>query len=251
MPFDRQILQHLSSAERDRFERTTNEILIESFIFTADRDYLIARFAFFQKQSHLFLWSAAQAIEKYLKANISLLAGKPITTTHRLGNLASELRKSHPERLAVALTIPDGWSEVGVAGWTTLRLDEFLGRLEECGSPDVRYDQVRLTICLQDLVYLDRLAFSLRDRIVSESVVESESVSDFLRKCFFDFNVAFAPPGYIHPEMEGLTLHHATVSTLEAALNGIYGHSMLYREWAEKVLCVPSKKLMRLLNRKS
>lgn len=251
MSFDRKKLQYFSSAERDRFERTTNEILIESFIFTADRDYLTARFAFFQKQSHLFLWSAAQAIEKYLKANISLLAGKPITTTHSLKNLASELRESHPERLDFLLTIPDGWSELGVTGWPELGVDEFLGRLEECGSPDVRYDQVRLAIRLQYLVYLDRLIFSLRDRIITESVVESERISDLLRKCFFDFNVAFAPPGYSHPEMNGITLHHATTSTLEAALNGVYGHSTLYREWAETVLHLPSKKIARLLNRES
>jgi hypothetical protein len=64
MKIDSLVLNELPQEQRERFEEYAIKIVCESFIFTADRDYLTARFAYFQKQSHLFLWSAAQAIEK-------------------------------------------------------------------------------------------------------------------------------------------------------------------------------------------
>lgn len=224
----------LTEKEQERFRGYATEIVCESFIFTADRDYLTARFAFFQKQSHLFLWSTAQAMEKYLKANILLLGDGSITKNHKHTDLATNLMKSHPERLQIDLTIPDGWTNQGVALWPTLDVADFLRRIEKLGSPNVRYDQVPLEVRLQDLVFLDRLAFRLRDRLVSESIQGGGLVGKALKDCFFDLNVAFAPADYAHPSLARLRLCHASVSTLEAALNGYYGHTALYEAWAKK-----------------
>lgn len=221
----------LTEYEQDRFKRNTAEIVCESFIFTADRDYLTARFAFFQKQPHLFLWSTAQAIEKYLKANILLLGDGAITKNHKHTDLATKLMKSHPERLQIDLSTPEGWINQGVTIWPSLDAPDFLYRIEKLGSPDVRYDQVPQELHLQDLVFLDRLAFRLRDRLVSESVQGCRLVGKALKDCFFDLNVAFAPADYAHPELAGLSLCHASVSTLEAALSGCYGHAALYGAW--------------------
>jgi hypothetical protein len=251
MKIDSSVLKALPHEQRERFERYATEIVCESFIFTADRDYLTARFAFFQKQSHLFQWSAAQAIEKYLKANILLLGSGCVNKIHEHTKLAIALRESHAERINIDQTIPYGWSEQGVALWPSFTVDGFLERIETLGSPDVRYDQVQLDVQLQDLVFLDRLAFSLRHRLVAESVQDCRLVSDQLKSCFLDLNYSFAPADHEHPSLQGLRLFHTSVTTLEAALKGCYGHADLYGDWAQKSMGLKPKHVMRLSRRES
>lgn len=249
MKIDSSVLNALPQEQRERFERYATEVVCESFIFTADRDYLTARFAFFQKQSHLFLWSAAQAIEKYLKANILLLDSGSITRTHHHTALANTLRESQAKRLNIDLAMPNGWSEQGVAHWPSLNVDGFLERIEALGSPDVRYDQVQLDVHLQDLVFLDRLAFSLRDRLVVESVQDCRLVGEQLKSCFLDLNYSFAPADYEHPSLVGLRLFHTSVTTLEAALKGCYGRADLYGVWAQKSMGLKPEDIERLSRR--
>lgn len=251
MKIDSSVLNALPQEQRERFERYATEVVCESFIFTADRDYLTARFAFFQKQSHLFLWSAAQAIEKYLKANILLLGSGCIKRTHHQTKLANTLRESQAKRLNIDLTIPNGWSELGVPHWPSLNVDGFLERIETLGSPDVRYDQVQLDVHLQDLVFLDRLAFSLRDRLVTETVRDCRLVGDQLKSCFLDLNYSFAPADYEHPSLMGLQLFHTSVTTLEAALKGCYGRADLYGVWAQKSMGLQPRDIERLSRREN
>lgn len=246
MHIDASVLSGLPHEQHDRFVRNANEIVIESFIFTGDRDYLTARFAFFQKQSHLFLWSAAQALEKYIKANILLLGSGAIKRIHKHTELAKTLRETHAERLQIDTAMPDGWADQGVALWPTVDADGFLQRVEAQGSPDVRYDQVQLEVHLQDLVLLDRMAFSLRHLLVAEPVESCRLVGEQLTQCFFDLNYSFAPEGFEHPPLTGLRLCHASVSKLEAAVRGCYGHANLYQQWACKSMDMKSKDMERL-----
>lgn len=247
MQFDPSVLEVLPRDQRDRFIGNANEIVIESFIFTGDRDYLTARFAFFQKQSHLFLWSTAQALEKYLKANILLLGCGVIKRIHHHTKLAKTLRETHAERLEIDTTMPDGWAEQGVTLWPNVDIDGFLQRIETLGSPDVRYDQVQLEVHLQDLVLLDRLAFRLRHLLVSEPVESCRLVGQQLKQCFFDLNHSFAPEGFEHPPLMRLRLCHMSVSTLEAAVNGCYGHADVYKRWACESMDMNQKYIERLM----
>lgn len=247
MQIDPTVLKVLPRDERDRFIRNANEIVIESFIFTGDRDYLTARFAFFQKQSHLFLWSAAQALEKYLKANILLLGCGEIKRIHQHTELAKTLRKTHPERLEIDTAIPDGWAEQGVAIWPHVDIDGFLHHIETLGSPDVRYDQVQLEVHLQDLVLLDRLVFCLRHLLIAEPVESCHLVGEQLKHCFFDLNHSFAPEGFEHPPLVGLRLFHTSVSKLETAVNDCYGYADVYKRWASKSMDMKQKYIERLI----
>lgn len=247
MQIDPSVLKALPQQQHDSFIRNANEIVIESFIYTGDRDYLTARFAFFQKQSHLFLWSAAQALEKYLKANILLLGCGAIKRIHQHTKLAKTLKEAHAERLEIDTTMPDGWAEQGAAHWLELNVDGFLQRIETQGSPDVRYDQVQLEVHLQDLVLLDRLAFRLRHELIDESVESCSLVGEQLKQCFFDLNHPFAPEGFEHPPLTGLLLCHTSVSKLEAAVRGCYGHENLYQHWACNSMDIKQKDLQRLM----
>lgn len=241
------VFQSLPPEQYDRFISNTNEIVIESFVLTGDRDYLTARFAFFQKQSHLFLWSAAQALEKYLKANILLLGFGKIKRIHEHTKLAKTLRETHPERLEIDTTIPNGWAEQGVVLWPNVDVDGFLQRIETQGSPDVRYDQVQLEVHLQDLVLLDRMAFRLRHALVNESVESCHLVGEQLKQCFFDLNYSFAPANFEHPSLMRLTCFHTSVSKLEMALKGNLGYADVYRDWASKSMGLKEKDIQRLL----
>ncbi len=249
MKIDSSILNQLPREECDRFECKVTEIVCESFIFTGDRDYLTARFAFFQKQSHLFLWSAAQALEKYVKANILLLGQGAITKTHRHKELADSLREVHPERLNIELSMPKSWAEQGVDSWPDLDVDGFLLRIEKLGAPDVRYDQAQLEVHLQDLVLLDRLAFRLRHQLIIEDVVGCSLVGEPLKQCFFDLNYSFAPKNHQHPKLIGLRLFHTSVTTLEAAIKGVYGNAEVYRDWAKQSLRLNPEHVRRLSDR--
>ncbi|MEY4755762.1 MAG: hypothetical protein RJA34_660 [Pseudomonadota bacterium] len=247
MHIDASVLRGLQHEQHDRFVRNANEIVIESFIFTGDRDYLTARFAFFQKQSHLFLWSAAQALEKYIKANILLLGSGVIKRIHKHTELAKMLRETHAERLKIDTAMPDGWAEQGVAPWPNVDVDGFLRRIEMQGSPDVRYDQVQLEVHLQDLVLLDRTAFRLRYELIFESVESCRLVGAQLKQCFFDLNYSFAPEGFKHPPLTGLRMFHTSVSKLEAAVRGCYGHAGAYQDWAQKSMGVKPEDLRKLM----
>ena len=241
MQIDPSILNALHPEQHDRFVRNANEIVIESFIFTGDRDYLTARFAFFQKQSHLFLWSAAQALEKYIKANILLLGSGAIERTHLHTKLAKKLRETHAERLQIDTAMPDGWADQGVALWPTVDADGFLQRVETQGSPDVRYDQVQLEVHLQDLVLLDRLAFRLRHELIQESVENCSLVGEQLKQCFFDLNYSFATADFEHPPLQGIRLQHHSVSRLEAAFNGCFEYADVYEKWVVQSMSFSKK----------
>lgn len=247
MQIDPSVLNALPPEQHDRFARNANEIVIESFIFTGDRDYLTARFAFFQKQSHLFLWSTAQALEKYLKANILLLGCGAVKRTHEHTKLAKILKATHPERLEIDTTIQNDWKEQGSVFWPEVDVDEFLQRIESLGSPDVRYDQIQLEVHLQDLVLLDRLAFRLRHQLVIEPVRSCRLAGEQLKQCFYDFNYSFAPADFNHPSLMGLTIHHFSVSRLEVALKGVFGYGLVYKEWAKDSMGLTEKDVKRLM----
>jgi hypothetical protein len=249
MRVDPSVLKALPPEQHDSFVRNVKEIVIESFIFTGDRDYLTARFAFFQKQSHLFLWSAAQALEKYIKANILLLGGGVIQRTHQHTKLAKTLRETHAGRLEIDTAMPAEWAEQGVALWPKVDVDGFLQRIETQGSPDVRYDQVQLEVHLQDLVLLDRMAFRLRHELIHESLESCRLVGEQLKQCFFDLNYSFAPEGFEHPSLTGLRMFHTSVSKLEAAVRGCYGHASAYQDWARKSMGMKPEDLQKLMRR--
>ena len=133
--------------------------------------------------------------------------------------------------------------------WPSLNVDGFLERIEALGSPDVRYDQVQLDVHLQDLVLLDRLAFSMRDQLITETVQDCRLVGDQLKTCFLDLNYSFAPADCVHPSLMGLRLFHTSVSTLEAALKDCYGHADLYGVWAQKSMGLKPEDIGRLSHR--
>lgn len=235
--------------ERERFERVAKEIVCESFVFTGDRDYITARFAFFQKQPHLFMWSAAQALEKYLKANILLLGSEAVSKVHKHSSLGGDLKKIDPERLHIELDMPSDWAELGITFWRKQDVDKFLKRIDQLGAPDVRYDQTQLEVNLQDLVFLDRLAFRLRHDLIHEQVEDCKYVGEQLKRCFFDLNYSFAPAEHQHPGLLGLLSFKAIVPALEAALKGAYGHAAIYQEWAKQSLKLNEKQIARLSSR--
>lgn len=234
----------------ERFNSVTTKIVQETYIFTADRDYLTARFAFFERQGHLFLWSAAQALEKYLKANIILTMGERIHKTHKLTQLKDFLSEKFPQRADIDISLPAEWKAAGISLWQFTSVDAFLEHMDTWGNPAVRYDQRGVSLTFQCLAFLDRLSHQLRQGLADTLVTDNRHVSASIQSRFFDLNLPFAPPEHIHPELQGLVLATQSVSTLEAALNGCYGPSQPYEVWATDFLALAKSDIQHMKRHK-
>jgi hypothetical protein len=49
-----------------------------------------------------------------------------------------------------------------------------------------------------------------------------------------NLNFSYAPADYDHPSLANLRVFHTSVTTLEAALKGCYGHPGLFGVWVKK-----------------
>ncbi|HOY23176.1 MAG TPA: hypothetical protein PK002_08470 [Cellvibrio sp.] len=56
--------------QQKRIKTVLIDIIKEAFIYTADSDYVNARFLSLNGQYRPFFWPALHSIEKYLKANL-------------------------------------------------------------------------------------------------------------------------------------------------------------------------------------
>jgi HEPN domain-containing protein len=67
------------------------DYVTRSFVRNADKDYICARFCFFNELHPNFSWAAQQCLEKYLKS-ILLFQGKKVAKTHELISLFESVR---------------------------------------------------------------------------------------------------------------------------------------------------------------
>ena len=80
---------------RAKINNVLKDIIFETFIYTADSDYINARFLALNFQFRPFFWPALHAIEKYLKANL-LIYGASVKGQefgHHINFMAGELKK--------------------------------------------------------------------------------------------------------------------------------------------------------------
>ena len=131
-------------------------IIHETFLVTADEDYLSARFLAFNHHHRSFYWSAAQCIEKYCKANLLLLGVSVNRFSHNIEEMYRELKK-HDKRFAnLELTTPKQLSELK-DHWGSIKTCNFIRAVAECGNPDNRYDYTGIQIEPSTLFKLDQL----------------------------------------------------------------------------------------------
>ncbi|MBI1173195.1 hypothetical protein GC209_17540 [bacterium] len=136
------------------------------FLEPADYDYACARACIFQRQAYSFYWSAAQAIEKYLKCTLLLNSMSVKDEGHRLSSMTTKFRNRFPKILPLVL-IPPKFMELNVADERFDRsnaepFDKFVDRIEKSGSPHNRYRHYSLAFYESDLHKLDEVVFQIR-----------------------------------------------------------------------------------------
>ena len=72
-----------------------------------------------------------------------------------------------------------------------------------------------------------------------------------MKETFLQLNYPFAPANFQHRSLRGVLLVKSTVSTLEAAVNGCYGHAKLYQDWAAKSMGLKMNAIQKLVKSES
>lgn len=191
------------------------EIIRRMFLETADKNYILARAAYFMRSERDFYWLSLHAIEKYLKA-ILLINGKPAKAYgHNLRVLQNTIFMCERKFDLGNYVVPDDGTPNNFTGPLEAYLVFFLN---EDGDPDNRYALSGVGIGPTDLYVIDQIVWSVRrfcrpffgqyDQI-TKIKLSSESrtmfgdlpiekllrmpVSDPQRQGFTYLNYAFAP----------------------------------------------------------
>jgi hypothetical protein len=156
-------------------EHNIVDVIYESFVVTADQDYLTARLLAKNGLYRAFYWAAAQTIEKYLKAflllrgksandkkhNVEALYLKACTLDASLQSITIE-----PHNL---LSVPEH-AQGDLKVFSTI---EFLRDIDKFGHPDNRYNSFGVNFNSGCLFALDHFVFSLREKIIVPDIWQS------------------------------------------------------------------------------
>lgn len=228
---------------RKRFEFNLLQIIEETFVFTADEDYVTARMLALTGMERMFFWAAAQALEKYFKA---LLLQQGVSCKDA-GHSITKLVNKNPEIFnflhevdckpsnAFVNNNGDDWK----AFWSIESIDEFLNHMDKYGSANNRYNQVGKEYDVSMLIVLDRVVFALQEYILRSDHIHSRIKSmDKNLSCFFEKdNEIFSDNNPPIPKWS------ATVTNLERALKDCYGHAPLYEQWLEDNIKINKKSI--------
>lgn len=150
------------------FEKRKYWLVKDIFINTADEDYLLARWCYFNNMHRQFFWHAAQATEKYLKASL-VLNNNCIKNINHLLSAAFVMVRTYGAEFLQPFKQP---SENLIFSknpnlWKDEALENFIARIEQHGTPSNRYDYFGIYLEITDLYKLDQLIFSLRNLSVN------------------------------------------------------------------------------------
>jgi HEPN domain-containing protein len=141
----------------------------ELFLHSADQNYIVARWCFFNELNESFYCNAAQAIEKYCKAALLLNGKSAKHYGHNILELYKALHAFASELLPESFTKPieqvkrlPHWV-IGIDGWREETTQEFVERLNQEGDPNNRYHLYGYSRRSCDIFKLDQVVLTLRN----------------------------------------------------------------------------------------
>ena len=151
-------------------------VIYESFVVPGDQDYLMSRLLAQKGLQRGFYWSAAQTIEKYLKAFL-LMNGEGVKEfkKHSIKELFETAVKIDTSLLDLdisphsSIQVEDGFSR----SLKKFSIQNFIGELEKHGNADNRYNAFGVEYNTGHLCALDSLSFQLRGKIGAIPIEES------------------------------------------------------------------------------
>jgi hypothetical protein len=153
------------TASNNELNILKNSIVTETFVDTADQNYLIARWAYHRGMFTDFFWNSAHALEKYFKASL-LLNGLSGTTDsnkkpygHDLVKLLDAVSSYAGELIPNDLEQPKQLSDTH---WRKETFVRYIARLNDLGDPNNRYNIYGYNQRWEDLSHLDQAVSSIR-----------------------------------------------------------------------------------------
>lgn len=226
------------------------EFVREMFINTADNNYILARYSFYNSYPFEFLWLAMHALEKYMKASLLLNGMSSKKYNHDLVALSKAVNEYAEELLQFSFEKPKDikLNFVAEEWWLNEEPQNFIQKISNLGSPNNRYRTYGLLktpdmifkidtlvyyyrrICrdlsktipiegddtkIFDILALDNSKWKI-DRGILEDVLEDKDTKE-KRKIFLKNNLIFAPDDFIHDSYAGGT--YIFNSVIEPYLN--------------------------------
>ena len=229
------------------------DIVIETFIDSADIDYINARFMALNHQYRPFFWPALQAIEKCLKASL-IFCGVPVRGNnfgHKLISMANTLRPHDKVLEELKLAPAEQHSELERLNlWGTHDPMEFIASVEEYGDPSNRYNLFGSKYEASYLPKLDQIVWALRSKYIGDKALCGTGMNRMLDYAAYEQNFCFAPPSYKHDSFYGKFSLGATVPSIEAALKGLYGHRAIFEEWLKTNITITQEEINEIRNRR-
>lgn len=248
-----------------QLEEQKEQYVQEIFIDTGDEDYITARWLFLNQLSRQFFWSAAQSLEKYLKAALLLNGHSVKKYNHDLiglfkkaSNFARSLIPPHlkaPEQVRLFSENRNLWGDSAT--------EKFISRIHEHGDPSNRYDYFGIILEPSDLYKLDQVVFALRnitcklDEIADPSdptktcadrireypnqqlrrfgahLVNQDKAKESVYLSACENNFPFAPKAFEHQEMP--LRSHLTGSRLRVLFMNNIANADLLRNWVRVI----------------
>jgi len=189
--------------EQANIEAHIAQVIVDSFVKPADDDYVAARALAIGGLHRSFFWSAAQAVEKYLKAFLLLHGVSVKQASHKVSGLLTMATKVDPTFGDIDLAPHPSLTLPAKFTLTHFKLNKFLSALDKYGSPNNRYNDCGAVYDTGYLFALDSLAYHLRNKMQVPSIESSlrrELSADF-RRYLYENNPHFAPTDYTHTAM--------------------------------------------------
>lgn len=192
-------LSRLPDEGQAAVERLIVEVIYESFVTSADEDYLTARMLAVNGLPRGFAWGAGQALEKYFKAFMLFrgerVKGKPFGR-HAIRALYDAVVALDPTVADVDISPHPTVSGrlLLIRPETPIRLPDFIDTIERNGDPDNRYNAAGVEFDTNLVFALDSFIYSFRSRIGAPPIELSiKGFDESILSLFRDNNPYFYP----------------------------------------------------------
>ncbi|MEL0628948.1 HEPN domain-containing protein [Psychromonas aquatilis] len=170
------------------------DVIYQTFICTADQDYVTSRLLALYGKDRDFFWSAAQCLEKYFKA-ILVSRGINVPDTHNISALFDRVKKQIPTFNSFEFDI-DMESLVGedyVKCMELFNIQKFINLINEQGTPHQRYNMSGYSFNISLVFHLDCFVAFTRQILASKAISESfvNSIHSHLLNVLFIQNAYF------------------------------------------------------------
>lgn len=217
---------------QEMFSVRISQIITEAFVYTADSDYVTARFMALSGMKREFFWPALHALEKYMKA-ILLFDGQSVKEDgHKIVNLARRVFERHSNLKSLKLVPAARHRDLVTEGlWGPVDAMGFLEAITKFGEPSNRYDYFGAHYEASQLLKLDQFVHALRRLCLDDEPLRGTGKHEKYDYFAFQENIPFAPPSYEQGSPYGKLSFGMSVPAIEIALKGVFGHPEVFETW--------------------